>query len=51
MIRCQRGQTSAEYMGMLLLVAVVVGALIAAGLGAKIASAGSDTVCRIAGHE
>ena len=51
MIRCQRGQTSAEYMGMLLLVAVVIGALIASGIGGAIASAATDTVCRIAGGE
>ena len=37
MVREQRGQTSAEYMGVLLLVAVIVGALVASGIGTKIA--------------
>ena len=48
-MRSQRGQGSAEYMGVLLLVAVIVGALIAAGIGPKIAEAMDASVCRIAG--
>jgi len=49
--RGQRGQVSAEYVGVLLLVAVIIGALLLSGVGAKIAEAASTAVCRIAGAE
>src|SRR3954454_15679883 len=45
----QRGQTAAEYMGILLVVAVIIGALIAADVDGKIASAGNTMVGKIAG--
>jgi hypothetical protein len=45
----QRGQTAAEYMGILLVVAVIIGALIAADVDGKIAKAASDMVDKIAG--
>jgi Bacterial TSP3 repeat len=48
-IRSQRGQASSEYVGMLLLAAVVVAALISMGIGDKIAAAMNSSVCRIAG--
>lgn len=35
----QEGQTAAEYMGLLLIVAVIIGALFAAGIGGKIRDA------------
>ena len=38
----QRGQTAAEYMGILLFVAVIIGALIAADVDGEIAKAGQD---------
>ena len=38
----QRGQTAAEYMGILLFVAVIIGALIAADVDGKIAKAAND---------
>ena len=47
-LRGTRGQTSAEYMGALLLVAVIVAALLASGLPAKIAEQASGTVGMIA---
>ena len=48
MIRSERGQSAAEYMGVLLLVAVIIGALISAGVGGQIAKAMNASVCKIA---
>ena len=45
----QRGQTAAEYMGILLVVAVIIGALIAANVDGKIADAANTMVDKIAG--
>ena len=45
----QRGQTAAEYMGILLVVAVIIGALIAADVDGKIAKAANDMVDKISG--
>ena len=45
----QRGQTAAEYMGILLVVAVIIGALIAADVDGKIASAANSMIDKIAG--
>ena len=45
----QRGQTAAEYMGILLVVAVIIGALIAANVDGAIADAANDMVKKIAG--
>jgi Flp pilus assembly pilin Flp len=45
----QRGQTAAEYMGILLFVAVVIGALIAANVDGAIADAANEMVKKIAG--
>jgi Flp pilus assembly pilin Flp len=36
--REQRGQTAAEYMGILLIVAVIIGAIFSSGLGGKISN-------------
>ena len=49
-MRAERGQTSAEYMGILLVVAVIVGALIASGLHRDIADAARSAVCTVAGE-
>ena len=48
-LRDERGQTASEYMGMLLLVAVIIGALIASGLPGAIAGAAGDMVAKIKG--
>ena len=45
----QRGQTAAEYMGILLVVAVIIGALIAANVDGRIADAANSMVDKIAG--
>ncbi|MEA2134944.1 MAG: hypothetical protein QOC68_2853 [Solirubrobacteraceae bacterium] len=45
----ERGQTAAEYMGILLVVAVIIGALIASGLHHKIADTANGMVDKIAG--
>ena len=45
----QRGQTAAEYMGILLVVAVIIGALIAADVDGKIANAANEMVDKIKG--
>ena len=47
--RSERGQTASEYMGILLLVAVIIGALISFNVDDKIAGATSDMVDLIAG--
>jgi Flp pilus assembly pilin Flp len=45
----QQGQTAAEYMGILLVVAVIIGALLASHIDQKIADAAGKMVDRIAG--
>ena len=47
--RAERGQTSAEYMGLLLVVATIIGALLLSGLPGAIAGFVRDQVCAIAG--
>jgi hypothetical protein len=49
MLRRERGQVAAEYVGMLLLVAVIVAALVAAGPARQIADGAARAVCQIAG--
>jgi hypothetical protein len=48
MVRQQRGQTAAEYLGVLLLVAAIVAALVASDIGAKVAGGIDNAVCTIA---
>jgi len=48
-IEDERGQTAAEYMGILLVVAVIIGALIAADVDGRIAKAANTMVDKIAG--
>ena len=43
------GQTAAEYMGILLVVAVIIGALLASHIDTRIAKAAGDMVDKIAG--
>jgi len=45
----QSGQTAAEYMGILLVVAVIIGTLVASPLDDKIAKAAGEMVDKIAG--
>ena len=45
----QHGQTAAEYMGILLVVAVIIGALLASHIDTRIAKAAGDMVDKIAG--
>jgi hypothetical protein len=45
----ERGQTAAEYIGGLLIVAVVIGAVATTNVGATIRRAASEQVCKIAG--
>jgi hypothetical protein len=47
-VAAEHGQTAAEYMGILLVVAVIIGALIASPLDDKIAKAAGDMVDKIA---
>jgi pimeloyl-ACP methyl ester carboxylesterase len=51
MLRREQGQVTAEYVGMLLLVAVIVGALVVASPAQKIAGEALRAVCQIAGGE
>jgi pilus assembly protein Flp/PilA len=44
-----RGQTAAEYMGVLLLIAVIITAIVGSGMGSAIADALKDKVSDIAG--
>ena len=48
-MRDERGQTSAEYMGILLVVAAIVGALLASGLHREVAAAARSAICTITG--
>ena len=48
-VESEHGQTAAEYMGILLVVAVIIGALIASGLHHKIADTANGMVDKIAG--
>jgi hypothetical protein len=50
-LRDQRGQTGTEYLGALLLVAVVIFALTTTGAGAKIAGHAERIVCQVAGGD
>jgi Flp pilus assembly pilin Flp len=45
----ERGQTAAEYMGILLVVAVIIAALIAADIDGKIATAAGEMIDKIKG--
>jgi hypothetical protein len=47
--RSQRGQTAGEYMGVLLLVAVIIGAFISADVDGQISKAAKDMVALISG--
>ena len=48
-LRRDAGQTAAEYMGILLVVAVIIGALLASHIDTRIAKAAGDMVDKIAG--
>src|SRR5918992_5697 len=48
MVRDERGQTAAEYMGVLLLVALIIGAIAASGVAGALADGVNGAVCRIA---
>src|SRR4051794_30573554 len=48
-VRGERGQTAAEYMGVLLLVGVIVLALVGSGVDTTIAKQTKRAVCKIAG--
>jgi pimeloyl-ACP methyl ester carboxylesterase len=50
MLRRERGQVAAEYVGMLLLVAVIVAALVVAGPAQRIADGAVRAICQIAGE-
>jgi hypothetical protein len=47
-VRQERGQTAAEYMGVLLLVALIIGAIVSSGVGRAIADGVNEAVCTIA---
>jgi hypothetical protein len=47
-VRQERGQTAAEYMGVLLLVALIIGAIVSSGVGRAIADGVNGAVCTIA---
>jgi DNA/RNA non-specific endonuclease/Bacterial TSP3 repeat len=48
MVRDERGQTAAEYMGVLLLVALIIGAIVGTGVAGAVADGVSRAVCTIA---
>ena len=50
-LAAERGQSAAEYMGVLLLVALIVGAIAMSGAGARIAGDMEQLICRIAGED
>jgi Flp pilus assembly pilin Flp len=47
----ERGQTAAEYMGILLVVAVIIAALVGSGIGKDISDAAGDMVTKISKGE
>ncbi|HEX8103292.1 MAG TPA: hypothetical protein VF533_11815 [Solirubrobacteraceae bacterium] len=49
MVRGERGQTAAELMGMLLLVAAIIGAIAGSGVGQAVAGGVRAAICTIAG--
>ena len=49
LIREQKGQTATEYMGVLLIVAAIVGALLMSGVAGQIAEGMREAICRITG--
>ncbi|WP_053225914.1 hypothetical protein [Solirubrobacter soli] len=51
MRRDQRGQTAAELLGVLLVIAAIVGAVVATGVGGRIAGEIHTAVCQIAGKD
>lgn len=50
-MRGERGQVSAEWMGALFVVALVIGAFVASGMAGDIATGMKDAICRITGGE
>jgi membrane protease YdiL (CAAX protease family) len=50
-LAAERGQSAAEYMGVLLLVALIVGAIAVSGAGALVAAHMEQLICRIAGED
>jgi hypothetical protein len=50
-LAAERGQTAAEYMGVLLLVALIAGAIAVSGAGARIAGEMAELICRAAGQD
>jgi Flp pilus assembly pilin Flp len=49
--RDENGQTAAEYMGILLIVAVIIGALFASGIGDQIVTKAKEQIDKIASGE
>jgi hypothetical protein len=50
-MRSQRGQTAAEYLGLLLLVAAIIGAIFTVGIGGTISGAVRSAVCQVMGAD
>src|SRR5918998_5707549 len=48
-LRSEAGQTGADFMGMLLLVALIIAAIVATGIHQQIATRTAELICRIAG--
>lgn len=51
MLRSERGQITAEHLGLLLLAALVIGAIATSGVAGSIASGVESAICRIAGGD
>jgi Flp pilus assembly pilin Flp len=47
-LRSERGQTAAEYLGVILLAAAVVAVILSAGIGDAVAAKVSQAICQIA---
>jgi len=50
-LRCETGQSGADFMGMLLLVALVIAAIVATNLHQQIATRTAELICQIAGDQ
>ena len=48
-LRSERGQTSAEYIGIILVVVALIGAIVVSGIGATITQRIDDAICSVTG--
>lgn len=50
-LRCERGQTATEYLGLILIVAAIIGGIVATGIGTQISHRIEDAICQLTGGD